>query len=59
MNFGMITLNKSTKAKLKYATGMLKTLLLIFLLKILTMVLKDRLIHLAMMRIIKDHFQWV
>ena len=28
-------------------------------LKILTMMLKDGLIHLTMMRMIKDHFQWV
>ena len=39
------------------------SLLLIFLLKTflktLKMILKDGLIHLTMIRMIKDHFQWV
>ena len=39
------------------------SLLLIFLLKTflktLKMILKDALIHLTMIRMIKDHFQWV
>ena len=49
------------KAKVCYIDSY--SLLLIFLLKtflkILTMMLKDGLIQLTMMRMIKDHFQWV
>ena len=59
----MIMLNQSTKTKQNYATWILIALLLIFLLKTffktLTMMLKDGLIHLTLIRIIKDHFQWV
>ena len=59
--FGMITLNQSTKTKQNYATWILIVLLLIFLLKtflkILTMMLKDGLIHLTMIRMTKDHFK--
>ena len=51
------------KEKQNYATLILIVLLLIFLLKTflktLTMMLKDGLIHLTMMRMIKNHFQWV
>ena len=59
--FCMITFNQSTKTKQNYATWILIALLLIFLLKtflkILTMMLKDGLIHLTMIRMTKDHFQ--
>ena len=59
--FGMIMLNQSKKAKENYTTWILIVLLLIFLLKtflkILTMMLKDGLIHLTMMKMIKDHFK--
>ena len=61
--FCMITLNQITKAKLNYATWILIALLLIFLLKIflktLKMMLKDGLTHLTMIRMTKDHFQWI
>ena len=61
--FGMITLNQSTKTKQNYATWILIVLLLIFLLKTflktLTMMLKDGLIHLTMIKMIKYHFEWV
>ena len=54
---------QSTKTKQNYATWILIALLFIFLLKIflktLTMMFKDGLIHLTMIRITKDHFQWV
>ena len=56
----MIMLNQSTKTKQNYATWILIALLLIFLLKtffkILTMMLKDDLIHLTTIRMTKDHF---
>ena len=59
--FCMITFNQSTKTKQNYATWILIALLLIFLLKTflktLTMMLKDGLIHLTMIRMIKDHFK--
>ena len=61
--FCMITLNQSTKAKQNYATWILIALLLIFLLKIflktLKMMMKDGLTHLTMIRMTKDHFQWI
>ena len=61
MNFSMIILNQSTMTKQNYATWILIVLLLIFLLKtflkILTMMLKDGLIHQIMMKMIKDHFK--
>ena len=50
MNFGMIMLNQSTKTKQNYATWILIALLLIFVLKTLTVILKDGLIHLTMIR---------
>ena len=53
--------NQSTKRKQNYSTQILITLLSIFLLKtflrILIMMLKDGLIHLTMIRMIKDHFK--
>ena len=56
-------LNQSTKRKQNYATWILIDLLLILLLKAflktLTMILKDGLIHLIMISMIKYHFQWV
>ena len=61
MNFGMIMLNQSTKRKQNYATWILMALLLKFslnnFLKILTMMLKDGLMHLAMIRMTKDHLK--
>ena len=54
MIFGMIMLNQSTITKQNYATWILIALFLIFLLKallkILTMMLKDGLIHLTMIQ---------
>ena len=49
------------KAKVCYidSYGLLLIFLLKTFLKILTMMLKDGLIHLTMIRMIKDHFQWV
>ena len=62
MNFGMIRLNQSAKTKQNYPTWILTALLFIFLLKIflktLTIMLKDGLIHLTMIRMTKDNFQW-
>ena len=56
-------LNQSTKTMQNYAKWILIALLLIFLLrnflKILAMMLKDGLKHLTMIKMIKDHFQWV
>ena len=56
-------LNQSTKTMQNYAAWILIALLLIFLLrnflKILAMMLKDSLKHLTMIKMIKDHFQWV
>ena len=61
MDFSMIKLKQSTKTKQNYATWILIVLLLIFLLNIflktLTMMLKDGLTHLTMIRMTKDHFK--
>ena len=61
MNFGMIMLHQSTKTTQNSNTWILIVLLLISLLKtflkISTMMLKDCLIHLTMMRMIEDHIQ--
>ena len=63
MNFDMIILNQSTKIKQNYTKWILIALLLMFLLKTflktLTMMLKDGLTHLTMMKIIKGYFQLV
>ena len=54
-------LNQSTMTKQNYTTWTMIVLLLIFLLKtflrILAMILKDGLIHLTMIRMIKNHFK--
>ena len=61
MNFGMIILSLNMEIKQDYATWILIALLFILKLKIFTktllMMLKDGLIHLTMMKKIKDHFQ--
>ena len=61
MNFGMITLNLNTKRKQDYATrieiALLFTLKQKIFTKILQAMLKDGLIHLIMMKRIKDLFQ--
>ena len=62
MNFDIIMLSQSTKAAKLCCMDTDSFVINIFtedFLKILTMMLKDGLIHLAMMRMIKDHFQWV
>ena len=60
MNFGMITLNLNTKRKQDYATrieiALLFTLKQKIFTKILQAMLKDGLIHLIMMKRIKDLF---
>ena len=60
-DFGMVTLNQSMKIEKNYVTLMLTVLLFILKLKIfmkiLLMMLKDGLIHLTMIKMMKDHFQ--
>ena len=57
----MIMLNQSTKRKQNYASWILTTLLLIFLLKIffedINNDVEDGLIHLIMIRMTKGHFK--
>ena len=59
--FGMITLDQSTKTKQSYVIWILIVLFLIFLLKtflkIFPVMLRDGLIHLTMIKMIKDHFK--
>ena len=61
MNVGMIILSQSMEAKQNYVIRILIALLFILKLKIFTkilqMLLKDGLIHLTIMRMMKDHFQ--
>ena len=61
MNFSMITLNQSIKVDQNYVTWILTVLLFILKLKIfmkiLLMILKNGLTHLAMTKMIKDRFQ--
>ena len=57
----MITLNQNIKTKQNYVKQILTTLLFILKLEIFMktflMMLKDGLIHLTMMKVIKDRFQ--
>ena len=57
----IITLNQSMRTEQNYVTWILIALLFILKLKIFTkillMMLKDSLIHLTMMRMMKDHFE--
>ena len=61
MNFGMITLNESMGIEQNYVTRILTALLFIFELKIylktLPMMLKNGLIHLTTIKMIKDCFK--
>ena len=60
ISFGIIILSQSMETKQNYVTKILIALLFILKLnifiKILLMMLKDGLIHVTMMRIVKDHF---
>ena len=60
MNFGMITLNQSMETEKNYVTwiltALLVTLKLKIFIKILLVMLKDSLIHLTLMKMIKDLF---
>ena len=60
-DFGMIILNQSMVIEQNYVTQILTVLFVILKLKIFTktllMMLKDGLIHLTMMKMMKDHFQ--
>ena len=63
MNFGMITLNQSTKTEQNYAKWILTALLfkskLKIFMKTLLMMLKNGLTHLTMTKMIKDRFQQI
>ena len=63
INFGMTTLNQSTRIEQNYVIRILIVLIFILLLKIFLqiflMIFKDGLIYLIMMKMIKDLFQQV
>ena len=63
MNFGIIALNRNVNTNPDYVTRILTVLLFILKRKIFTktllIMLKNGLTHLAMIKVIKDRFQWV